>query len=155
MDFSKLTNGQKIGLGAGLVLLISSFLPWYGAFGFSINAWDSQFWAVFGILLGIAATAVLALKAFDVTNVAIGPFKAEQIALMLGALSTIFILLRLITETSNMKYGLFIGLISAAALTFGSFMAMGEAGLDMPDMDDFKSFGGGGGNEPPPPPPAE
>ena len=155
MDFSKLGNGAKIGLIGGLVLLISSFLPWYGAFGFSINAWDSEFWAVFGILFGIAALAVLALKAFDVTNVAIGPFKAEQIALMFGALSTIFILLRFITETSNVKYGLFVALISAAALTYGSFMAMGEAGLDMPDMDDFKSFGSGGGDEPPPPPPAE
>ena len=153
MDFSKMSNGAKIGLGGGLVLFISSFLPWYGAFGFNINAWDSQFWAVFGILLGIAATAVLALKVFEVTDIAFGPFKAEQIAMMLAALSTLFVLLRFITETSNVKYGLFVALVSAAALTFGSFTAMGEAGLDMPDMDDFKSFGGG--DEPPPPPPAE
>ena len=153
MDFSKMSNGAKIGLGGGLVLFISSFLPWYGAFGFNINAWDSQFWAVFGILLGIAATVVLALKVFEVTDIAFGPFKAEQIAMMLAALSTLFVLLRFITETSNVKYGLFVALVSAAALTFGSFTAMGEAGLDMPDMDDFKSFGGG--DEPPPPPPAE
>jgi hypothetical protein len=152
MDFSKMSNGTKITLIGGIVLFISSFLPWYGAFGFSINGWDSQFWAVFGILLGVAAAVVLALKVFGVFTAAVGPFKAEQIALMLGALGTIFLLLRLITETSNMKFGLFVGILSAAAVTFGAYTAMGEAGIDMPDMDDFKSFGGGDGSPPPPPP---
>ena len=73
---------------------------------------------------------------------------------MLGAVSTIFIVLRWITETSLVKYGLFLGILSAAAITFGAFTAMKEAGIDMPDADDFKSFGGGD-DSPPPPPPAE
>jgi len=154
MDFSKISNGAKITLIGGIALLISSFLPWYGAFGFSINGWDSQFWAIFGILLGIAAATILALKVFGVFTAAIGPFKPEQIALMLGALSTLFLLLRWITETSSTKFGLFLGILSAAAITFGAFTAMKEEGIEMPDMDDFKSFGGGDGG-PPPPPPAE
>lgn len=154
MDLSKLGNGAKITLIGGIVLLVSSFLPWYGAFGFNISGWDSQFWAIFGILFGLAAAIILALKVFDVTNVAFGPFKAEQIVLMLGALSTIFIVLRWITETSLVKYGLFLAILSAAAITFGAFTAMKEAGIAMPDVDDFKSFGGGD-DSPPPPPPAE
>ena len=52
MDFSKLGNGARITLVGGLVLLIASFLDWYGAGPFGISGWDSQFWAVFGILLG-------------------------------------------------------------------------------------------------------
>lgn len=152
MDFSKMSNGAKITLIGGIVLFISSFLPWYGAFGFSINGWDSQFWAVFGILLGVAAAVVLALKVFGVFTATVGPFKVEQIAFMLGALGTIFLVLRLITETSNMKFGLFVGILSAAAVTFGTFTAMKEEGIDLPDMDDFKSFGGGEGSPPPPPP---
>ncbi|MCB2224445.1 MAG: hypothetical protein KQH83_09790 [Actinobacteria bacterium] len=155
MDFSKLSTGAKIALIAGIVLIIDIFLPWYGVAGFSINAFDSGFPAWFGVLLGLAAVVVLALKIFDITDIAVGPFKAEQIALMLAALSTIFLLLRLVTETDFMKFGLFIGIAAAAALTYGSFMAMKEAGLDMPDMDDFKSFGGGGDGTPPPPPPSE
>jgi len=154
MDLSKLGNGAKITLIGGIVLFIGSFLPWYGAGPFHINGWDSQFWAIFGILLGLAAVTILALKVFDVTDVAFGPFKAEQIVLMLGALSTIFLLLRLVTETSGVKYGLFLGILSAAAITFGAFTAMKEAGIEMPDADDFKSFGGGD-DSPPPPPPAE
>ena len=154
MDLSKLSNGAKITLIGGIVLLVASFLPWYGAFGFNINAWDSQFWAIFGVLFGLAAATILALKVFDVTNVAFGPFKAEQISFMLGALSAIFIVLRWITETSLVKYGLFLAIVSAAAITFGAFTAMKEAGIAMPDVDDFKSFGGGD-DSPPPPPPAE
>jgi hypothetical protein len=152
MDLSKLSNGAKITLIGGLVLLISSFLPWYGAFGFSINGWDSQFWAIFGILFGIAAAVIIALKAFEVFDLSLGALKAEQVALLLGALSAIFILLRWLTETSLVKFGLFLALISAIAVTFGAFTAMKEAGLAMPGINDFKSKGG---NEPPPPPPAE
>jgi len=152
MDLSKLSNGAKITLIGGLVLLISSFLPWYGAFGFSINAWDSQFWAIFGILFGLAAAVIIALKAFEVFDLALGALKAEQIALLLGALSAIFILLRWLTETSFVKFGLFLALVSAIAVAFGAFTAMKEAGLAMPGINDFK---GKGGNQPPPPPPAE
>jgi len=154
MDFSKLGNGAKISLISGLVLIIASFLPWYGSGPFSINGWDSEFWAIFGILFGIAAAVIFALKVFDVTNLAIGPFKAEQITFMLGILSALFVLLRWLTETSFVKYGLFVALIASLGITFGAFTGMREAGLDVPDMDDFKSFGGGG-NEPPPPPPSE
>ena len=46
---------------------------------------------------------------------------------------------------------LWVGFIGAAGLTAGAFMMMQEAGLEMPDIDDFKSIGGG--DEPPPPPP--
>jgi hypothetical protein len=157
MDFSKLGNGAKISLISGLVLIIASFLPWYGAGPFSINGWDSQAWAIFGILFGIAAAVVFALKVFEVTDLTVGPFKAEQIAFMLGILSTLFVLLRWITETSLVKYGLFLSLAAALGITFGAFTGMREAGLDVPDMDDFRSFGGGsgGGDAPPPPPPSE
>jgi len=154
MDFSKLGNGAKIILIGGIALFITSFLPWYGFGPYSASGWDSQFWAVFGILLGIAAVVVFALQVFEVTKIAVGPFKAEQITFMLGALSLLFILLRWITETSGTKFGLFLGILSAAAITFGAFTAMREAGIAMPDMDDFKSMGGGG-DEPPPPPPGE
>jgi hypothetical protein len=157
MDFSKIGNGAKITFLSGLILFIFSFLPWYGTSGFgfnlNINGWDSEFWAVFGIILGIVAVAILALKVFDVFDLTIGPFKAEQITFMVGILSAFFILLRWLTETDFVKYGLFISLIAAIGIAVGGFLAIREAGLEMPDMDDFRSIGGSGGGEPPPPPP--
>ena len=59
MDLSKIKNGQKIVLGAGLLLIINLFLPWYrvdlGAFGSAnFSAWHF-FLAWFGSFLAIAA----------------------------------------------------------------------------------------------------
>jgi hypothetical protein len=152
VDLSKLTTGQKIALGAGVVLLIDLFLPWYsidiGIASASANAFDAGFFAWFGSFLAIAAAVLIGLKVFqEGEGVSLGTLKTEQIALVLGGLGTFFILLRLITETDFLGFGIFLGLIAAGAITYGSFMAMKEAGLEMPSADDFKSMGGNGDSE--------
>jgi hypothetical protein len=148
MDFSKLSTNQMIAGGAGILALIAGFLPWYGIdFGFgsvSENGFGSGFWAWFGILLAIAAAVVVVLKALEVYDLKAGNLAAEQIALILGALGVISILLRLITESDFLKFGLFIGLIAAAGVTYGAFGAMKDAGMAMPSADDFKSPSSGG-----------
>ncbi len=143
MDFSKLTRGQQIALVAGAVLIIDLFLPWYDVLGFSANAFDAGFFAWFGSLLAIAAAVLLAVKVFAGNAVNLGNLQTEQIALVLAGVGTLFILLRWLTETNFVSFGLFLGLLAAAAVTYGSFMAMREAGLELPDMDDFKSVAGG------------
>jgi hypothetical protein len=154
MDMSRLTTAHKIGLGGAVVLLVASFLPWYSASGFgiriSINGWDAGFLGVLGILLGVAGGVVLALKAFGTRDVKGGGFAAEQIALLLGAASLIFIVLKLIVDSTSAAYGLFLSAIAAAALAYGSFKAMTEAGMN---MDDMKRQMGGGPDEPPAGPP--
>lgn len=99
----------------------------------------------------------MGLKAFGTSDVKIGTLKAEQIALLLAGVGTILVLLKLIigedpSEIVSRSIGVFLGVVAGAATTYGAFMAMKEAGLDMPGADDFRSFGGGGGDEPPPPP---
>ena len=74
-------------------------------------------------------------------DVKVGNLAAEQFALILAALGVVFVLLRWITETSLVKYGLFVGLISAAAVTYGAFGTMKDEGLEMPSTDDFKPSG--------------
>jgi len=153
MDLSKLKLGQKIVLGAGILLIINLFLPWYrvSAFGFSASAtaFDSGFLAWFGSFCGIAAAVIIALKVFANMKINAGPLQAEHIALILGALAVLFIFLRLVTETSSMFIGLWIGLIAAIALVYGCFLCMKQEGYAIAD---FKSLGGG--SNPPPPPPA-
>lgn len=153
MDLSKLKLGQKIILVAGILLIINLFLPWYrvSAFGFSAsaNAFDSGFLAWFGSFCGIAAAVIIALKVFANMKINAGPLKAEHIALVLGALAVLFIFLRLVTETSSMFIGLWIGLVCAIALAYGAFLAMKQEGLS---VQDFRSLGGSGSNPPPPPP---
>jgi cellobiose-specific phosphotransferase system component IIC len=168
MDLSKLSNGQKVGLVGGLVLIINLFLPWFtskvaGLGTGSGNAFD--FWlAWLGSFLAIAAAVILAIRAFSSTEFKLGTLAMEQIALVLAALGTLLILIKLIIGESaegaelygisiSRGVGIFLGLIAAGVVTVGCFMAMKEKGLAMPDADDFRSLGGGGGAPPPPPPP--
>ena len=145
MDLSKLSQNQRIALGGGVLAIISIFLPWYGfsfaGIGSNIGPFDSGFFAWAGLLLAIAGAVILALKALEVRDVKAGNLAAEQLALILGGLGAIFIVLRWITETDFVRWGLFIGLVSAAAVAYGSFGAMKDAGLEMPSADDFKASG--------------
>ncbi len=140
MDFSKLSKGAKLALVGGAVLVINLFLPWYGIFGFNLNAFDAQFLAWGGSFVAIAGSVVLLLKAFGTKDVEAGKFKTEQLATILGAAGTVLILLRWLTETSSVKFGLFLGLAAAAVVTFGAFTSMRAAGLNLPGLD---KLGGG------------
>lgn len=142
----RMTTSQKVGAGGGLLLLISSFLPWYsadlGAFGsISIKAWDAEFFAWGGVILGVAGGVILALKGMGTKEVKAGGFAAEQLALILGAASLVLILLRLLTEMDGVSYGLFLGLVGAALVDYGAFTAMKAAGMS---VDDMKNRLGGG-----------
>ena len=139
MDLSKLSQNQRIALGGGVLAIISVFLPWYGISPFTIGAFESGFLAWGGLLIAIAGAAILSLKALEMSDVKVANLAAEQLALVLAAIGVILIALRWLTETRLVKYGLFIELISAAAVAYGAFGTMKEAGLEMPTADDFKS----------------
>jgi len=151
MDLSKLKLGQKIVLGAGILLIINLFLPWYRVsfmgISASANAFDAGFLAWFGSLCAIAAAVIIALKVFANMKINAGPLTAEHITLILAALGVLFIFLRLVTETSSMFIGLWFGLILAIVLGYGAFLCLKQEGGS---IQDFKSMGGA--NNPPPPP---
>ncbi len=141
MDFSKLSQNQKVAAGGGVLAIISLFLPWYGVSVFNISAFDAGFFAWGGLLLAIAGAVILLLKALEINDVKVGNLVAEQLALLLAGIGFVFIVLRLLTESSNMKFGLFAGLIAAAAVAYGVFGSMKDAGIEMPTAGDFKSSG--------------
>lgn len=154
MDFGKLSNGMKLALGGGALLVVALFLPWYGVFGFNIAAFDSGFYAWGGSLIAIAGAVILLLKELGTTEVAIGDFKTEQVAVGLGGLGFVLIVLRWLTQTNLVKFGLFVAIIGSAAVAYGAFMAMKDAGLDLPGVGGGSS-GGGGATPPPYTPPPE
>jgi hypothetical protein len=132
MDLTRLSTAHKIAIGGALVLLIDSFLPWYsisfGGFGsVSINAWDAAFLAWGGVIAGVAAGVLLVLKASGKKDVGTGDMGAEKIAMFLGIASLVLILLRLLTEMTGATFGLFLGVIAAGAVAYGSYMASKEA----------------------------
>jgi len=134
MDFSKLSNGAKLALIGGVVLVINLFLPWYGVLGINLNAFDAEFLAWGGSLVAIAGAVVLLLKAFGTQEVNAGKFRTEQLATLLAGIGFVLILLRWVTETNFVKFGVYIGLLAAAATAAGSFMSMKDEGLSLPGM---------------------
>lgn len=127
MDLSQLSTAHKIAIGGAVVLLVDSFLNWYSvsAFGVSIgiNAWDAGFLAWGAVVAGVAAGVILALKAMGKHDTQAGGKSAEQIAMILGIAAFVLAVLRLVTETSYMAYGLFIGIAAAAAVAYGAWTA--------------------------------
>jgi hypothetical protein len=151
MDFSKLTPNNWIAGGGGIVSLINLFLPWYGVdFGFgasvSANAFDAGFLAWAGAFLAIAAGALVLLKALGVFTAKAGNLTTEQLAMILGAVGTLFILLKLLFDNDFTKFGLYLGLIAAAAATAGAFLSAKDTGVGLPSADDFKGGSSGGGS---------
>ncbi|MFQ5517515.1 MAG: hypothetical protein ACE5E8_08055 [Acidimicrobiia bacterium] len=138
MDLNKLGTGQKIAGIAGVVLIINLFLAWYsldfGIVSASANAFDAGFLAWGGSFVAIAGAVVLLLKSLDVTDAKVGDFQAEQIGLGLGVIGAVLILLRFLTETDFVSFGLWLGLIAAAAVAYGGFQATRDAGLEVPGL---------------------
>ncbi|MDJ0665477.1 MAG: hypothetical protein QNJ75_13075 [Acidimicrobiia bacterium] len=143
MDLSKLSRNQQLALGGGVLALISLFVPWYGVSGLGItinaSAFDAGLFAWGGLLLTIAAAAILVLEALEVTDIKVGNLAAEQFALILGAVGFVFILLRWITDNDFTRFGLYLGIIAAALTTYAAYGSMTDAGLELPSAEDFKS----------------
>ncbi|EFQ84232.1 hypothetical protein HMPREF0063_10948 [Aeromicrobium marinum DSM 15272] len=139
MDFKALGKFEQGALVAGGVSLILSFFDRYlrisfdtgisgigGTFG--SNAWTS--YATLGMLLIVAATAVVAVKAFAATSLPDGvPW--NLVAFATATLGTILIVLRAITAGDGVGPGwsgylLFLSTIALSVMTFLSFRASGE-----------------------------
>ncbi|MBL7499181.1 hypothetical protein I6A84_39740 [Frankia sp. CNm7] len=133
-------------LAGGLVVLISSFMPWMGIDWYYYRStnhmgWSSGALAVLAILLSVAVAGLVAARVFGNTRVpALGPVGPALLNVILGGVATLFILLRLITvDPYDSKFGLYFGLIGAAALTGFSVLGLLASG------EPFPGRGAGGG----------
>lgn len=171
MDFMILNRGERIAGIAGIALIIIEFLAWWGGGGFvgsvngvsvnvdatvSFSAWDAaSFMDIIWFVTGLSGIAVALIAASDYEPGL--PVAASAIATALGALSTLLIVYRLIDPPYDLsrKYGVFLGLIAAAGIAFGGWLAMQEEGTSFAgEADRFRGGGPGGpGAGPPPPPP--
>jgi hypothetical protein len=137
MDTSRLTTGDMIAGVGGIVLLISLFLPWYGASagGFSI---DANGWEVLGfidILLFLIAVVAIAIVAARATGNLPAEVPAAVVLLAAGALGVLLVLYRIVDIPGSdvpdevdlsRKIGIFIALIGAAAVAYGGWRANAE-----------------------------
>jgi hypothetical protein len=137
MDTSRLTTGDIIAGVGGIVLLISLFLPWYGASvdvaGFSASESGSG-WEAMGfidILLFVIALVAIAVVAARATGTLPADIPAAVVLLGLGALAVLLVLYRIIDipvegdipdeVDLSRKIGVFVALIGAAAVAYGGW----------------------------------
>jgi hypothetical protein len=132
--FNALSVGEKIILPAGVVLFIVGFLPWYkvsyGPLSKSWNAWSEfdAFWSILAILIGLAMAGAVGLKAFGTATIPenVGGFTWPKIHLGAGAVALLFLLIKFIGNHDYTTFGLYLGIIAAAALAAAGFLMFRE-----------------------------
>jgi len=130
-SFMKMPLGEKIILPAGLILLIDSFLPWYHASACvftvcgSINrsGWQSPgaFWSILAVLIGLALAALVAVTRFTTVKMPALPQGVTMARIYAGgaAAAALFVIIKLINESSHLGFGFFVGIVCVAALCVG------------------------------------
>lgn len=135
MNLEALSTSLRIAGGAGLLLVLSLFFPWYGTGveGSDVDA-TATAWRAFSfidillLLAGAGAVGLTVLSARGEDGPL--PLPAATLITALGALALILVLYRFLDTPFDLdrRYGLFIGLAAAAGILIGGRMAMREGG---------------------------
>ena len=159
MDFTRLTQGEKIAGASGIALILIMFIfKWFGlefngdlgGVGFSgvdlgsRNAWGS--YGFIDIVLFITVLAALGLALLSASEGEVGlPVAMSAIVAGLGVLSVVLIIISIISPPDfgldlsgtgvdhTRKIGVWLGLLAAIGVAYGGWRAMQEEGT---------SFGG-------------
>ncbi len=159
-DVSRLRRSDQIIGGSAIAFLIFLFIfKWYGGsasssiggvnYSVSANGWhtftDSRWLWIITIIVALGAVAisagVLELKS---------PVQPGVLVAGLGALSTIFILYRIVHHPSGgasssfgavhvaysygIKIGIWLGLVAAVGITYGGYLGMQDEGTSLSDV---------------------
>ena len=123
-DPASVPTSRWLAGGGALVLLISLFLDWFGAGGYSQTGWDALDGDKLVGLFAIVALLLIGLELFD-ARISL-PVEPSLVVLACGALSLMIIVLRFI-DLSGFKFGIYIAFLAAAALTVGGWLEQRDA----------------------------
>jgi hypothetical protein len=183
MDIDKLNTGEKVAGVSAVLLFVFMFFDWFGvevsgSGGFTQtvpdaggSAWDAlDFIPIVLVVTIVVALVNVFLRLSDSEYEP--PISMNVAVAVLGGLSTLLVLYRIIdppgfgsfggiSVDATLKFGIFLGLLTAAGIAFGGYRAMQEEGSTFGGTADRLSGGGGTppppaaptGTQPPPPPP--
>lgn len=133
-QLNALPLGRKIVLGAGVLLLIDTFLQWqqvsFGPISAGRNAWHG-FWGILMCLMVIALLAWTAARAFNVnlpTQVPDG-----LVTLALGVLIPLFALIKAVSDAA-VHWPAWIGVLLGAAIAYGAWLVFSASGEKLPSL---------------------
>ena len=148
MDLRRLGAGEWLAAASGVALLVSLFLPWYGAdpaldsaVGGEATAsgWESL--AAIDVLLAlVAASGVLLAIVTAAQRVPAVPTALSALVTLSGAFGILLVLFRLADlpdGTAGREWGLFLGLAGALGIVAGAVVAMRDEvrpGATVPDI---------------------
>jgi hypothetical protein len=128
------TAGGRIAWVSGLVLMLSSFMGWYAGSGegltIAVIGWHT---GTLGKLVCFLGMAVLLLAILREAGIELPPAIPESlVVLAIGAVGTIFVLIRLISipdqflPADGRGIGIWIALVAAIGIIFGGLLRAGE-----------------------------
>ena len=124
-------------LGAGVLLVVDTFLPWQnlslGSFSYSWNAWHG----VKGVLLGVLTIALLVWALLVWLAPALGLALPARVAdgpatLALGVLVFVFAAVKNIRDDYS-AWGSYVGVVLAAGVAAGAWLTHQRSGSSLPD----------------------
>lgn len=131
MDLRRLRAGEWITGLAGVVLVVSLFLPWYDG----ANAWEAL--TIIDVLLalvGLAAIGLVPLTARE--TVPAIPLAIEALLAIAAKVAVVLVLLRVISPAGDAdvrEAGLWLALASSVMIAAGSWIAMRDERLSEGD----------------------
>jgi hypothetical protein len=140
VDLSKLTRGEKIVLGTGILLILDLLiLPWHhisigglsAIAGISVNRTAVQspngFYGWLALLLALVMVAQIVVARFTTAKLPDIPVPWAQVHLIAGAAALALLVIKLVVQTNYLGFGCFLGIALAAGLAFGGFTVSQEA----------------------------
>jgi hypothetical protein len=126
--------GDRITWVAGLVLALSAFMDWYAGSGVGVTlaviGWHTGVLGKLVFFIGFAVLAILALREAGMGLPAAAP--ESLVILALGALATVFVLIRVISIPDSVLpadargIGIWISLIAAFGVIVGGLLQAAE-----------------------------
>lgn len=125
--------GDRLGFVAGLTLAVSSFTGWYTGEGegvtVSVLGWHTGTLGKLVFFIGLAIVVLVALRELGIAMPAALP--ESLLAIGLGALATIFVLVRVISIPDDFFFagrgiGIWIALVSAVAVIAAGLLQASE-----------------------------
>ncbi len=134
MDLSKLSLGSKVVIGAGVLLLIDSFLHWQevsvGPFTAGVTMWHG-----WGVVAGLLLLAILAWEVAQLAGIkiALGPLSPSMVGAALSGLLVLVTLIKVLTNDFVAVWA-WIGLVLSIGVAAGAWLSMQAAGESLSDL---------------------